>query len=134
MADHPVMNNGRPVTFNGGQVLTEEMIAAALAEAEAGPDLSSARRFDVRSGRFLTPGRPAGGGGRGESPRLAFRVPADLHARAKARAKDEGLTLSLVMQNLLAEWARGALSAPDQSKPRTKPAAKPAKKTAHAKR
>jgi hypothetical protein len=78
--------------------LTPELEEQFAAEAEAGYDLSKARRVDLR------PGRPRGDTG-GESPRVAVRVPRGDYELAKSRAAAEGRTLSAVLRELLAAYA-----------------------------
>jgi len=43
----------------------------------------------------------------GVSPRVQFRAPADVYARARQRARAEGQPLSSVLRRLLDEYARG---------------------------
>ncbi|MHB8717747.1 MAG: CopG family transcriptional regulator [Candidatus Dormibacteria bacterium] len=79
--------------------LTSELEEQLAAEAEAGYDLTKARRVDLR------PGRPSKGQAAGESPRVAFRVPRGVYEVAKSRAAAEGRTLSTVLRELLAAYA-----------------------------
>jgi len=94
------MANARFV-LKDGTPLTPELEEQLAAEAEAGYDLSKARRVDLR------PGRPARGDTGGESPRVAVRVPREVYELAKSRAAAEGRTLSTVLRELLAEYAAG---------------------------
>ncbi len=87
--------------LKGGTPLTPELAAQLTAEAEAGYDLSKARRVDLR------PGRPSRGQAGGESPRVAVRVPRGVYELAKTRAAAEGRTLSTVLRELLAAYAAG---------------------------
>ena len=91
----------RPIRLQGGKLLTEELIERLSAEAERGYDLSKARRI------YLHRGRPRSDQPGGESPRVAFRVPVEVHEAAKLRATREGLTLSAVVRGLLAGYAAG---------------------------
>lgn len=84
-----------------GTVLTPELEKQLTAEAEAGYDLSKARRIHLR------PGRPSKGQPGGESPRVAVRVPKDVYALAKQRAGAEGRSLSTVLRELIAQYAQG---------------------------
>lgn len=84
-----------------GTVLTPELEKELADEAEAGYDLTQARRM------YLRPGRPAKGQPAGESPQVAVRVPKDVYALAKRRAKAEGRTLSGVLRELIAQYAGG---------------------------
>ena len=87
--------------LKAGTVLTPELEKQLADEAEAGYDLSKARRV------ILRPGRPAKGEPRGESPRVAVRVPSQVYVVAKRRAHSEGRTLSAVLRELLAQYAAG---------------------------
>lgn len=84
-----------------GTPLTRELEEQLADEAEAGYDLSKARRIDLR------PGRPLKGAPAGESPRVAVRVPRDIYALAKKRADEEGRSLSTVLRELIAHYAAG---------------------------
>ncbi len=84
-----------------GTPLTRELEEQLAAEAEAGYDLSKARRVDLR------PGRPSRGQPAGESPRVAVRVPRGVYELAKKRAKAENRTLSAVLRELLSAYAAG---------------------------
>jgi len=84
-----------------GTPLKREVEEQLAAEAEAGYELSKARRVDLR------PGRPSRGEQAGESPRVAVRVPQGLCELAKKRAKSENRTLSAVLRELLAAYAAG---------------------------
>lgn len=75
--------SGPPVT-KGGITLSNEEIERLADEAEAGYDLTGARRV----------GRPSLGGGQKHSPHVSFRAPAELRARAEERAAQEGKTVS----------------------------------------
>jgi len=91
----------RQFVLTGGTILTPEGEKHLSAEAEAGYDLSKARRVVLR------PGRPGKGEPVGESPRVAVRVPTDVCETAKKRARSEGRTLSAVLRELLAQYAAG---------------------------
>ena len=74
---------GPPIT-KGGTVLTDEEVQRLADEAEAGYDLTKARRL----------GRPSLDGAQRHSPHVSFRAPAELRAKAEARATREGKTVS----------------------------------------
>ncbi len=74
---------GSPVTKQG-TVLTEAEIQRLADEADAGYDLTKARRA----------GRPSLDGSRKHSPHISFRTPAELRAKAEQRAAKEGKTVS----------------------------------------
>lgn len=78
----------------GGVPITNELVAELAREAEAGYDLTRARRVGRRS---LT-------GGDGKSPRINIRLTTDLHERATKRAHDEGVTLSELAREALKEY------------------------------
>ncbi len=82
-------------------MLTPELEKQLADEAEGGYDLSKARRV------LLRPSRPAKGQPTGESPRVAVRVPKDVCALARQRARAEGRTLSTVLRELIAQYAGG---------------------------
>lgn len=117
------------VRTSKGNDVTPEMISALVAEAEAGYDPAMLRRRPLG-------GRPSLGTG-GESPRLQFRVSAELHRKAQARARAENRSLSDVARELLEEYTkrdddpRRSAQAPPQSgrvqRPSRKPALRPAK-------
>jgi hypothetical protein len=92
----------KPFFLKDGTELTPELEARLAAEAESGYDLSKSRRI------ILRPGRPAKGEVGGESPRVAFRVPAEVYSSAKRRAEEDGVKLSEVVRDLLATYAAGA--------------------------
>jgi len=54
-------------------------------------------------------GRPSLGAS-GTSPRIATRVSANVHQRAKARAASEGKTMSQALRDLVEEYADGAMA------------------------
>jgi len=76
-----------------GRRLTEE-----LARELAGQTLEEIRR------RNLIPGRKSLTGGAVHSPRVQFRVPADLQAKAEERAKREGKTVSKLAREALERY------------------------------
>lgn len=93
-----------PVELQDGTVLTDELLAELVREAEAGYDPATLRPAPRR------PGRPALGEA-GASPRIQFRASADDYALARARARREGRTVSSVMREFLTEYAHEAGSA-----------------------
>ena len=70
-----------------GKLLTKPRLAELVAEAERGYDLSKGVREPVT-------GRPALGGGKGISPRIAFRAQLEVYEAAQARALAEGRSVS----------------------------------------
>ena len=94
----------RRFVLKDGVELTSALEKKSGAEAERGYDLSRARRV------FLRPGRPAKGDPGGESPRVAFRIPPAIYDEAKGRAADEGVSLSVVVRELVAAYAAGTTS------------------------
>lgn len=79
-------------TTTRGTLITDEFADEVAREAEAGYDLSTAKRV----GR-----RPLAGSGGGRSPRLNFRVTADVFERTTQRAEREGKTISQVAREAL---------------------------------
>lgn len=90
-----------------GQLVTDEMIEALAAEAEAGYDLTAAERRDV--------GRPSLGDG--ISPRLQFRVDRPTYSAAKAQAVIEGRTVSEVARSALERYLTEAPGAQGRQAP-----------------
>ena len=77
-----------------GTPITEALADELAREAEAGYDLSRARRV----------GRRSLAGGAGRSPRLNVRITPDLHAHASERARREGKSLSQLARDALEEY------------------------------
>lgn len=87
----------RAVVTNGGRTLTEADIERLATSLEQDLDLKS---WAPR------PGRPSLGDAPGvHSPRIAVRLPEDLHRRAAARAASEGRSISAVVRELLERYA-----------------------------
>ena len=86
------------VRTSKGNEVTPEMVSSLAAEAEAGYDPTTLRPRPLG-------GRPSLGAG-GESPRLQFRVSAELHRKAQARARAENRSLSDVARELLKNYTR----------------------------
>ena len=88
-----------PVTTRSGLVLTDADLEALADEAERGYDLSKMR---------LRPGRPFLGAEPGHvgehSPRIAVRLPAELHRRVRERASAERRNVSQVVRDLLEDY------------------------------
>jgi hypothetical protein len=83
-----------------GTKLSKAAVDKLASEAEAGYDLSTAKRQRVG------PGRPSLGEG-GESPRITYRVAPALFERAKKKAKSEGRTVSEVAREALQKYIAG---------------------------
>jgi hypothetical protein len=81
---------------NRGTKLSKAVVDNLASEAEAGYDLSKAKRQRVG------PGRPSLA--EGESPRISYRVAPALFDRAKKRAKAEGRTVSEVAREALQRY------------------------------
>lgn len=79
-----------------GTRLSKAAVDKLAVEAEAGYDLSKAKRQRVR------PGRPSLA--EGESPRISYRVAPALFDRAKKKAKSEGRTVSEVAREALQKY------------------------------
>jgi predicted HicB family RNase H-like nuclease len=75
-------------------VITDELAERLADEAEAGYDLTDAKRV----------GRKSLGGQSGPSPRVNFRMTAELQARAQARAEQEGKTVSQIAREALERY------------------------------
>ena len=79
-----------------GTTLSKATVDSLASEAEAGYDLSKAKRERVG------PGRPSLA--EGESPRISYRVAPALFDRAKNKAKAEGRTVSEVAREALQKY------------------------------
>lgn len=79
-----------------GTKLSKPRVEKLASEAEAGYDLSKAKR------QRLGPGRPSLG--EGESPRISYRVAPALFDRAKKKARAEGRTVSEVAREALQRY------------------------------
>ena len=80
-----------------GKLLTKGRLDELVAEAERGYDLSKGVRERVI-------GRPALGGGKGVSPRIAFRAQLETYEAAQARALAEGRSLSDLAREAMEEY------------------------------
>lgn len=98
------------VRTKSGRVLTGSEIDQLAAEAERGLDLSAwkPRRGRPRLGQNLA----------AHSPRIAVRVPEDLHRRALARARSERRSMSEVIRGLLEDYAPPASQSGNGTGPR----------------
>lgn len=74
-----------------GRTITEQDADRIANEAEAGYDLSKAKRV----------GRPSLTGAAGSSPRVNFRVPTELYDQAVERAEREGKGVSEIARDAL---------------------------------
>jgi hypothetical protein len=79
-----------------GTKLAKAGVEKLSSEAEAGYDLSKAKRQRVG------PGRPSLG--EGESPRISYRVAPALFDRAQKKARAEGRTVSEVAREALQKY------------------------------
>jgi hypothetical protein len=79
-----------------GAPITNELAERLADEAEAGYDLTPAKRV----------GRRSLAGADGASPRVNFRMTAELQARAHARAEKEGKTISQIAREALEQYVR----------------------------
>ncbi len=86
----------RPPRSKSGIPITDELADQLADEAEAGYQLTPAKRV----------GRTSLGGTAGTSPRVNFRVTAALQARAQARADREGRTVSEIAREALEEYVK----------------------------
>ena len=79
-----------------GVPITDEIADRLADEAEAGYELSSAKRV----------GRKSLAGADGTSPRVNFRMTTELQARAEARAVKEGKTISQIAREALEQYVK----------------------------
>lgn len=79
-----------------GVPITDEIADRLADEAESGYGLSPAKRV----------GRKSLAGADGTSPRVNFRMTAELQARAEARAVKEGKTISQLAREALEQYVK----------------------------
>lgn len=79
-----------------GVPITDELAERLADEAEAGYELTPAKRV----------GRKSLAGADGVSPRVNFRMTAELQARAQARAEKEGKTISEIAREALEHYVQ----------------------------
>ena len=79
-----------------GVPITDELAAQLADEAEAGYELTPNKRV----------GRKSLDGGVGKSPRVNFRMTAELQARARKRATREGKTVSEIARDALEHYVK----------------------------
>ena len=85
-----------PPRSKSGIPITDELAELLADEAEAGYELTPAKRV----------GRKSLAGADGTSPRVNFRMTAELQARAQARAEREGKTISQIAREALEEFVK----------------------------
>ena len=79
-----------------GAPITDELAERLADEAEAGYELSPAKRV----------GRKSLAGADGTSPRVNFRMTTELQAQAEARAVREGKTISQIAREALEQYVK----------------------------
>jgi len=87
-----------------GEPITDEMLEALAAEAEAG--------YDPATLRPRRAGRPSLGSG--TSPRVQFRVSPTVYQEAQKRAQAEDRTLSELARSLLEDYVRRTRATSEQ--------------------
>ena len=90
----------RTVRTKGGRILSEADLERLASSVERDLDISS---WKPRPGR-----PPLDATATAHAPRIAVRVPGDVHRRVVARAAREGRSLSAVVRELLEGYAGGA--------------------------
>lgn len=88
MSEAPRSKSGTPITDEVAEKLADE--------AEAGYELTPTKRV----------GRKSLGGSRGASPRVNFRMTAELQAHAQACAEKEGKTVSQIAREALEKYVK----------------------------
>jgi hypothetical protein len=88
----------KPARSHSGVEITDEIAQRLADEAEAGYDLTGAKRV----------GRRSLGGTTGTSPRVNFRMTAELQSRAQARAEREGKSVSEIARDALEQYVNDA--------------------------
>jgi hypothetical protein len=84
----------KPPRSKTGVEITDQLADKLADEAEVGYDLTDAKRV----------GRRSLSGNTGASPRVNFRMTAELQARAQARAEREGKTVSEIAREALERY------------------------------
>ena len=85
---------GEPLRDSKGMPITDEYLDKVTREAEAGYDLSKARRV----------GRPSLTGEGKHSPRVSFRVSDEVRAEAERVAEEQGKTVSQLAREALERY------------------------------
>jgi predicted HicB family RNase H-like nuclease len=89
-----VKRRSRTLRLISGETVTSELVEQLAAEAEAGYDLTRAKKRRV--------GRPSLG--RGPSPRVSFRVAPTTYRRARQKAAAEKKTVSELARTALEQY------------------------------
>ena len=84
------------VKTRAGTRLTRRQVRDLATEAERGYNLARARRERVHGGRPSLD--------EGVSPQISYRVPGGLYAKARAKAKAKGCTVSQIAREALEEY------------------------------
>lgn len=84
------------VRSKSGVTITDEIAEQLADEAGAGYDLKPSKRV----------GRKSLAGADGVSPRVNFRMTAELQVRAQARAEKEGKTISEIAREALEQYVK----------------------------
>jgi Ribbon-helix-helix protein, copG family len=79
-----------------GVPITDQLVEQLADEAEAGYDLTPSKRV----------GRKSLAGADGASPRVNFRMTAELQTRAQALAEKEGKTISEIAREALEQYVK----------------------------
>ena len=86
----------KPPRSKSGVPITDDLAEQLADEAEAGYELTPSKRV----------GRKSLAGADGISPRVNFRMTAELQARAQARAEKEGKTISEIAREALEQYVK----------------------------
>jgi hypothetical protein len=89
-------SDARTAALKERDPITDELAERLADEAEAGYPLTPAKRV----------GRNSLSGAAGTSPRVNFRMTAELQVRAQARAEREGKTVSEVAREALEQYVK----------------------------
>ena len=84
----------KPPRAKSGIEITDELAEQLADEAQAGYELTDAKRV----------GRRSLSGSAGTSPRVNFRMTSELQARAQARAEQEGKSVSQIAREALERY------------------------------
>jgi predicted HicB family RNase H-like nuclease len=93
IVDDDVDLDEEPITLPDGRVIDN-----------AGAEKLVEETYEELRRRNLIPGRKSLSGGSKHSPRVQFRVPDDIREKAERRAREKGVTLSVLAREALEQY------------------------------
>ncbi|GIH73340.1 ribbon-helix-helix domain-containing protein [Sphaerimonospora thailandensis] len=100
--DSEIDSESEEIYDTKGNRITDEYVAQAIADVHRAIDEG---RVSVPTGRG---GRPSLTGESRHSPRISFRIPEELCEHAKARARQEGKTISALARVAFEQYLRAS--------------------------